>query len=357
MTYGIHAIHSLQYPKRGREREQRPVAFGTSATGSVLESMDCIAVLTGGGDAPGMNNAIRGVVRAGLEEGFKVFGVQRGYAGLMEGDVVRLRSDSVGRILEQGGTILRTYRTPAFRREPGQVRAMETLREHGVDGLVVIGGDGTVRGARALDRRWDGGVVGIPATIDNDLAGTEVCLGFDTAVNTALEAVDRIRDTATSHERTFIVEVMGRDSGHLAARVGLAGGAEEILIPEQSFDVDAIAQRIRAGRERGTLHYLVVLAEGAGRGFELARDLEGRIDMETRVAVLGHVQRGGSPSARDRVAGSKMGYFAVEALADGHTGVNVGLHEGNARHVDFETSLQGREIDRTQLDIARTLSS
>ncbi len=319
--------------------------------------MQRVAILTAGGDAPGMNDAIRGVVRTGLDRGLEVLGVHRGYSGLMEGDCRRLDSSSVGSILERGGTILGTYREPAFREESGRRRAREVLADRGVDGLVVIGGNGTFRGGRTLAEEWEGSVVGIPATIDNDLAGTDVCLGFDTAVNTAVEAVDRIRDTATSHQRAFIVEVMGRDTGHLAARVGLAGGAEEILIPGESFDVAAIARRARRARRGGKLHYLMVLSEGAGRAFELADRLEGQIDMETRVVVLGHVQRGGSPSALDRAAGSKMGYHAVEALLEGKDRVSVGVRDGERHLVPLERALRGRPLDRDDLTIARTLSS
>lgn len=304
-----------------------------------------------------MNDAIRGVVRSGLDRGLEILGVRRGYAGLIEGALHELDSSSVGRILERGGTILQTYREPAFREDAGQRRAREVLADHGVDGLVAIGGDGTFRGAQSLSESWDGAVVGIPATIDNDLAGTDVCLGFDTAVNTAIDAVDRIRDTATSHQRAFIVEVMGRDTGHLAAWVGLAGGAEEILIPGDPIDVDAIATRARRARRRGKLHYLMVLAEGAGRAFELADRLEGRIEMETRVVVLGHVQRGGSPTGVDRVAGSKMGFYAVETLLAGKSGVGVGLRDGRRHLIPFREALQGRNLDREHLEIARALSS
>jgi len=272
--------------------------------------MNRLALLTSGGDAPGMNDAIRGVVRTAIHEGLEVFGVNRGYEGLIDDEFNSMDSKSVGSILEEGGTILRTYRSEEFKEDSGQNKAIENLKKHEIDALVTIGGNGTFRGAKVLDQNWNGQVVGIPATIDNDVGGTEYSIGFDTAVSTALNAIDHIRDTATSHERTFIIEVMGRDSGHLALTAGLAGGAEEILVPEVEFSRDAIAERIRKERSKGKLHYIIVLAEGAAGGYELAETLERKSGMQTRLVVLGHVQRGGSPSSWDRVGGGKMGYHA-----------------------------------------------
>jgi 6-phosphofructokinase 1 len=318
--------------------------------------MDTIALLTSGGDAPGMNDAIRGVVRTAIHEGLDVFGVQRGYEGLIDDEFLEMTSRSVGSILEEGGTILRTYRSEEFKSDSGQKKAIENLKKHNVDGLITIGGDGTFRGAQVLNERWKGSVLGIPATIDNDIGGTEYSIGFDTAVSTALNAIDHIRDTATSHERTFIIEVMGRDSGHIALTSGLAGGAEEILVPEVDFDTDSIAQRIRDERSKGKLHYIIVLAEGAASGFELSETLEQKSDMQTRLVVLGHVQRGGDPSAWDRVGGGKMGYFAVNSLLDGKSGLSIGIHDGQQQAVSFEEAIEGKSIDEQDLEIASTLS-
>lgn len=319
--------------------------------------MDRIAVLTSGGDAPGMNDAIRGVVRTALNRNLEVVGFRRGYEGLVNNEFDVMDSPSVGNILERGGTILRTYRSERFREDEGQRQAIENLNTLGVDGLVTIGGDGTFRGALEFDGRWNGQVVGIPATIDNDIAGTELCIGFNTAVSTALNALDRIRDTATSHERTFIIEVMGRNSGHIALSVGLAGGAEEILVPEIEFDLDDIANRIINERRSGKPHYIVVLAEGAGQGFDVSEKLQEKSDMQTRLVVLGHVQRGGSPVAQDRIGGHKMGYHAVDTLLEGITGVSVGLKNGRRNLLALEKACEGKNIDESDLKIARTLSS
>lgn len=318
--------------------------------------MERIGVLTSGGDAPGMNATIRGVVRTAVYEGLDVTGFQRGFEGLINKEYLQLNVQSVGSILEEGGTILRTFRSPRFREEEGQRQAMQTLKELGVQGLVVIGGDGSLWGATVFDDKWDGQIVGIPASIDNDVGGTDMCIGFDTAVNTALESVDRIRDTATSHERAFIIEVMGRDSGHIALSVGLAGGAEEILIPEKSYNVEDIAERIREGRDRGKLHYIIVLAEGAGKGFELADQLKQRSGMETRVAVLGHIQRGGSPTAWDRIVGGKLGHFAVETLLEGISGVSVGSRSGERHLTPLKEAVQGKPLSWKNYEISQIMS-
>lgn len=319
--------------------------------------MERIGILTSGGDAPGMNSTIRSVVRTAVQADLDVIGFQRGYEGLINQEYIQLDVRSVGGILQEGGTILRTFRCPAFKEEKGQLSAVDNLNKLGINGLIVIGGDGSLRGANALSQRWDNGAaVGIPASIDNDVGGTDLCIGFDTAVNTALESVDRIRDTATSHERVFIIEVMGRDTGHIALSVGLAGGAEEILIPEQDYDVDDIGERIREGMGRGKLHYIVVLAEGAGKGFKLADQLKERSGMETRVAVLGHIQRGGSPTAWDRIIGAKMGNFAVKALLEGEDAVSVGVKSGNRNLSPIEDVVDGKSLSWENLEVARTLS-
>lgn len=318
--------------------------------------MEKIGLLTSGGDAPGMNNAIRSIVRTAVNEGLGVVGFRRGYEGLIHDEATKLTSRSVGNILEEGGTILRTFRSDHFRSQEGQDQALETLRNHDLDALITIGGDGTLKGAQVLGERWDGQVLGIPATIDNDIAGTEYALGFDTAVNTALDAIDHIRDTATSHERTFIIEMMGRNSGHIALTAGLAGGAEEILIPEVSFSTDEIAERIRKEKAKGKLHYIIALAEGAASGYELAEELEQKSGKQTRLVVLGHVQRGGDPSPWDRVGGSKMGFFAVKTLLEGESGLMIGLQDGEKKLVPLEEALTGKPIDDQDLRIANTLS-
>ncbi len=318
--------------------------------------MERIGVLTSGGDAPGMNNAIRSVVRTAIDEELSVLGFRRGYEGLIHDESKEMTSKSVGNILEDGGTVLGTYRSEYFLSEDGQHQAVETLEKHDLDALVTIGGDGTMRGAKLLDQEWPGQVAGIPATIDNAIAGTEYALGFNTAVKTALNALDHIRDTATSHERTFIVELMGRDSGHLALTVGLAAGAEEILVPEVEFDTDVIAERIRKQREKGKLHYIIALAEGAASGQELADDLEEKSGKQTRLVVLGHVQRGGSPSPWDRVGGSKMGYFAVQTLLEGGSGVMVGLKCREKSITPLEEAVRGQSINEKELQIANVLS-
>lgn len=319
--------------------------------------MERIGVLTSGGDAPGMNSTLRAIVRTAVRADLEVIGFQRGYEGLINQEYIQLDVRSVGGIIQDGGTILRTFRCPKFREAEGQEKAVENLEELGIHGLVVIGGDGSLRGADELSQRWDEGqVMGIPASIDNDIGGTDLCIGFDTAVNTALESVDRIRDTATSHERVFVIEVMGRDTGHIALSVGLAGGAEEILIPEQDYDVDEIGVRIREGMNRGKLHYIVVLAEGAGKGFKLADQLKERSGMETRVAVLGHIQRGGSPTAWDRILGAKMGNFSVKALLEGEDRVSVGVRSGNRNLMPINEVIDGKSLSWENLEVARTLS-
>lgn len=283
-----------------------------------------IGVLTSGGDAPGMNAAIRAVVRRALSLSIEVHGIHRGYDGLLDGDFVPLRVESVGDIIHRGGTILHTARSERFLQPEGQDLGAARLRGAGIAGLVVVGGEGSFRGMVELCKR---GVraVGIPATIDNDLAYTDYTIGFDTAVNTGLEAVNRLRDTATSHDRIFVVETMGRHEGHLALAVGVAGGAESILIPELPVNIDEICRKLRRGLERGKVHSIIVVAEGAGSGFDVARQIEKCMGMELRVTVLGHVQRGGAPTAFDRLIASRFGARAVDLLAQGESNLMVGM--------------------------------
>lgn len=286
--------------------------------------MKRIGVLTSGGDAPGMNAAIRAVVRKALHEGMEVYGVNYGYAGLVAGDIRKLTRRDVGDMIQRGGTFLYSARYPQFATEEGQLKGIEQLKRFGIEGLVVIGGDGSYRGAYALTKRGFP-CVGIPGTIDNDIAGTDYTIGFDTTINTVLDALDRIRDTATSHVRTFVIEVMGRDAGDIALWTGVASGAEQIIVPEKGFDITEVANNIREGKEKGKKHSIIILAEGVMGGNEFAEKLDAIDNFHVRVTVLGHVQRGGSPTARDRVLASQFGAKAVDVLKEGKGGVCLGI--------------------------------
>lgn len=286
--------------------------------------MKRIGVLTSGGDAPGMNAAIRAVVRKALHEDMEVYGVNYGFAGLVAGDIRKLNRRDVGDMIQRGGTFLYSARYPQFATEEGQLKGIEQLKRFGIEGLVVIGGDGSFRGAYALTKRGFP-CVGIPGTIDNDIPGTDYTIGFDTAINTVLDALDRIRDTATSHVRTFVIEVMGRDAGDIALWTGVASGAEQIIIPEKGFDITEVADNIRDGREKGKKHSIIILAEGVMDGNEFAEKLDAIDNFHVRVSVLGHVQRGGSPTARDRVLASQFGAKAVDVLKEGQGGVCLSI--------------------------------
>lgn len=315
-----------------------------------------IGVLTSGGDAPGMNAAIRAVVRKGLYHGLEVIGVRRGFAGLLVGDFIPLERGSVADIIHRGGTMLRTARSEEFKTAAGQGEAIRHLRAAGVDGLVVIGGDGSLRGAEALDQQ---GVltVGVPGTIDNDIAGTELTIGFDTAVNTAVSAIDRIRDTATSHDRTYVIEVMGRLSGHIALAAGLAAGAESILVPEATLSKQDICERLRRGHQRGKLHSIIVVCEGAGSGMEIGDFVRDCTGFETRVTVLGHIQRGGSPTAQDRILASQMGSLAVDLLHAGEHSVVVASRQGRLTFLPIAEALtKPQTLDMQSLELANILS-
>lgn len=321
-----------------------------------MEAMKKIAVLTSGGDAPGMNAAVRAVVRKAIFEKIEVVGVYQGYEGLIEGEFERLELGSVGDIIQRGGTILRSARCPEFQTEEGRLKALEHLKEEGIEGVVVIGGDGSFRGAQELAKLGIP-VVGVPATIDNDIQGTEFTIGFDSALNTVVEAIDKIRDTASSHERTFIVEVMGRDAGDLALWAGLGGGAESILIPEDPIQVSDIIARLKKGTERGKMHSIIVVAEGVMSASDLSIILKHEGGIKARVSVLGHMQRGGSPSARDRVIASRYGARAVEVLLEGKKETAVGMR--NHRVVDYplQEVFEGeRVLDETMLKLSKELS-
>lgn len=315
-----------------------------------------LAVLTSGGDAPGMNAAIRAVVRKAIYHGIDVMGVRRGYAGLLTNDLIPMDLGSVADIIHRGGTVLRTARCEEFKTREGQAIALDNLRAAGVEGLIVIGGDGSFRGAQALHEQ---GMltIGIPGTIDNDIAGTDVTIGFDTAVNTAVSAIDRIRDTATSHDRTYVIEVMGRLSGHIALAAGLAAGAESILVPESPLQWCEICERLKRGHQRGKLHSIILVCEGAGRGMEVGEFIRNCTGFETRVTVLGHIQRGGSPTAQDRILASQMGAEAVDLLRAGQGGRIVAWQKGSLVSLPILDALQQpQQLDLKLLALSEILS-
>ncbi|KUK36538.1 MAG: 6-phosphofructokinase, partial [Thermacetogenium phaeum] len=275
-----------------------------------------IGMLTSGGDAPGMNAAIRAVVRKSIYHGLEVVGIKRGFDGLLKKEFVKLQLGSVADIIHRGGTILHTARSEEFKTEEGQRKGVNNLRDGGIDGLVVIGGDGSFKGALAL-AKLGVPVIGVPATIDNDVGGTDLTIGFDTAVNNVVDAINKIRDTATSHERIFIIEVMGRHAGHIALYAGLSGGAESILVPEIPVDIDEVIFKLQRGINRGKLHSIIIVAEGAASGLAIGEEIKKRMGQETRVTILGHLQRGGTPTALDRMLASCMGAKAVDLLLEG----------------------------------------
>ena len=302
-----------------------------------------IGVLTSGGDAPGMNAAIRSVVRYGVHHKLEVIGIFRGYAGLINGDLKPLDHRSVSGIINRGGTILETARCDEFLTEEGRRKAVEVLKRNKIDALVVIGGDGTYRGAIQLWDKWHIPCVGVPATIDNDLNGTDITIGADTAINTALEAIDKIRDTATSMKRIFVVEVMGRDSGFIAVNVALAGGAEEVLIPESSYDVEEMCQDIVEGNRRGKNSWIIIVAEGAAKADKVAEKITEITGLETRVTVLGHIQRGGAPTARDRILATRLGATAVNLILNNEFEKAVGIKDNRINAVDLHRAVEEKE--------------
>lgn len=318
--------------------------------------MKKIAVLTSGGDSPGMNAAIRAVVRKGIYHDLEVYGIYHGFHGLVNGNIEKLELGSVGDIIHRGGTILRSARLPEFVNPEVQKQGLEKLHKHGIEGLVVIGGDGSYRGANALTNLGFP-CVGVPGTIDNDISGTEFTIGFDTAINTVIDAIDKIRDTASSHDRTFVIEVMGRGAGDIALWSGLAGGAETILIPEEKETIDNIIDRLNRGKQRGKRHSIIVVAEGVMSGVKLAEQLKERIDADVRVSVLGHIQRGGSPSATDRFLASRLGARAVELLLEGKGGRAVGIVKNTiVDHAISEIINQPHKIDNEIIRLAKELS-
>ena len=302
-------------------------------------SIKRIGVLTSGGDAPGMNACVRAVVRTCVFRGIEVFGIKRGYSGLINGDIERLDEKSVSHIINKGGTILHSARCEEFITEDGQNKALSICKFLGLDGLIVIGGDGTFRGARALSKKGIN-VVGIPATIDNDICCTNYCIGFDTAANTAIECIDKLRDTMQSHERCSVVEVMGRNAGFLAMYVGLAVGATAVLIPEEPVDFERdVVEKIRRARLNGFTHYMIVVAEGAAKATKVAERINDELGLDPRITILGHIQRGGTPTARDRVNATKMGYLAVELLLADKTNCIVCSQNGHFKDVSIDEGL------------------
>ena len=320
-------------------------------------SVKRIGVLTSGGDAPGMNPCVRAVVRTALYHGIECYGIRRGYNGLISGDIIRLDEKNIGHIINRGGTILYTARSQEFMTEEGQKKAVSTCKFLGLDGIVAIGGDGTFRGASALSSHGIN-VICIPATIDNDICCTNYCIGFDTAANTAIECIDKLRDTMQSHERCSVVEVMGRNAGFLAMYVGLAVGATAVLVPEKPIDFEKdVIEKIRQARFNGFTHYMIVVAEGAGSAADISARIKRAIDLDPRVTVLGHIQRGGCPTGRDRVNATKMGYMAVEMLLQGKTNRIVCTHDGCFTDVDIQDGLKMKKnIQQIEVDVLAAMT-
>jgi len=320
-------------------------------------SVKRIGILTSGGDAPGMNPCVRAVVRTATYHGVECYGIRRGYNGLINGDIVKLDEKSVGHTINRGGTILNTARSGEFMTEEGQRKAVSACKFLGLDSVIAIGGDGTFRGAKALSKHGIN-VICIPATIDNDICCTNYSIGFDTAANTAIECIDKLRDTMQSHERCSVVEVMGRNAGYLAMYVGLAVGATAVLVPEETIDFERdVIEKIRRARFNGFTHYMIVVAEGAGSAADIARQIKETIDLDPRVTVLGHIQRGGSPTGRDRVNATKMGYLAVELLLAGKTNRIICTNEGSFTDVDIDEGLaMKRSIQNMEVNVLAAMT-
>ncbi|MRG48509.1 MULTISPECIES: 6-phosphofructokinase [Chitinophaga] len=326
-----------------------------------MKKVNNIAVLTSGGDAPGMNAAVRAVVRTGNYHGLNVYGVMYGYRGMLTGDIFPMESKSVANIIQRGGTILKTARCKEFYEAAGRKKAYENLKKFGIDGLVVIGGDGSFKGAQKFSQEFDIPCIGLPGTIDKDIAGTDFTIGFDTAVNTAVEAIDKIRDTADAHDRLFIIEVMGRDAGYIALHSGIATGAEHILIPERKTDIDDVIDQLLANERRSKMVNLIVVAEGDefGGANEVARHVKERMpQLDTRVCILGHIQRGGSPTCIDRLIASRMGYAAVDALIEGNNNVMIGIVNNKIQYTPLDKAVKAKQkIDAEWFKIVKILAS
>ena len=320
-----------------------------------------IGVLTSGGDAPGMNAAVRAVVRTGIYHGLEVYGIMRGYNGMVDNDIFRMEGKSVANIIQRGGTILKTSRCKEFFTPEGRKKAYENLKKFGINGLVIIGGDGSFRGAQTFSNEYDIPCVGLPGTIDKDIAGTDFTIGFDTAVNTAVEAIDKIRDTADAHDRLFIIEVMGRDAGYIALHSGIATGAESVLIPERKTDIEAIIKQLAEKERRHKLVNLIVVAEGDNfcGANEVGKIITERLPMQdVRVCILGHIQRGGSPSCFDRLIASRMGYSAVECLLEGRHNVFVGIVNNRMHYTPLNEAVKKKQrINEEWMKIVKILAS
>jgi 6-phosphofructokinase 1 len=320
-----------------------------------------IGVMTSGGDSPGMNAAIRAVVRTGLYHGLEMYGIMRGYQGMIDDDIFQMETKSVANIIQRGGTILKTARCKEFFEPEGREKAYNNLKKRGIDGLVIIGGDGSFRGAVKFSQEFDIPVIGLAGTIDKDIAGTDFTIGFDTAVNTAVDAIDKIRDTMDAHDRIFIIEVMGRDAGYIALHSGIATGAENILIPERKTDINDIITSLKEKERRKKLVNLIVVAEGDdfGGAVELEKVLKNELPKaEIRVCILGHIQRGGSPSCIDRLIASRMGYHAVESLLEGRHNVFVGILNNKMHYIPLETAVKNKgKISEEWMRIVKILAS
>lgn len=306
-----------------------------------------IGLLCSGGDGPGMNAAVRSVVRAGLAQGYHIEGIMHGYAGLLSEEIVPLNHRSVSNIISRGGTILKTARSKEFATDAGKEQAFKILKKFGIDCLIVIGGDGSYRGASRLTEKYDFPIIGLPGTIDNDLYGTDQTIGCHTAVNTALDAIDKIRDTAHSMERIFIVEVMGNKSGYIAMMVALGGGAEDVIIPERKFDFERMCREIKDGHQKGKISYMIVVAEGAGKGHEIANTITTMTGYESRFVVLGHIQRGGTPTGQDRILATRLGAAAIDLINKGIFNKAVGVLQDEINIIDIKdaTSKEFKHLD------------
>ena len=322
--------------------------------------MKSIAVFTSGGDAPGMNACVRSVVRNALYCGIDVYGIKYGYNGMIEGDIYKMKSYSVSNIIQRGGTILKSARSQGFMTPEGRKKAFEQLQKRGIEGLVAIGGDGTFTGASLFYEEYSIPIIGVPGTIDNDLFGSDYTVGFDTAVNTALSAIDSIRDTANSHDRVFFIEVMGRNSGYIAIQCGIGGGAEMVMVPETSTTIEDVIQNLKEGRDKEKTSSIIVVAEGEvhGNAHEIANQVLAELpELDIRVSTLGHVQRGGTPTAFDRILGSRLGMAAVEGLVNGKKGVMVGIVDNQIQYTNFNFAItKSKPINPDMLRMVKILS-
>jgi 6-phosphofructokinase 1 len=316
-----------------------------------------IAILTSGGDCPGMNAAIRSVVRTSLSLGVEIYGIEQGYKGLIGNKILKMDTKSVANIIQRGGTFLRSARCEEFKTEEGQKKALDVLKDNKIDGLIVIGGDGSLKGAKVLHENYGVNVVGLPGSIDNDIYGTDMSIGVDTALNTIVNCIDMINDTASSHDRTFLIEVMGRNCGYLALKSAIAGGAEAVLIPEVPYDIKSIIRKIQSRYEEGKTRSIVIVAEGVGSAYDFGKVFGMIGGFETRITILGHLQRGGSPTVFDRFLATRLGTAAVEELLAGNSGVMLGLNKSKINAISFDEVLGNKKvIDKKMIEIAEILS-